>query len=78
MGQKYNGWTNRETWLVNVWFNPECEADVELAKEFLENEEDKLREACPCLVDMCYLSEVNWDELDEAVKTLRFDDVPVE
>ena len=32
----YNGWTNRETWLVNVWFNPESRTDVELAREALE------------------------------------------
>ncbi len=39
----YNGWTNRETWLINVWFNPESSADVDAAKETLE-------EACekPC------------------------------
>jgi hypothetical protein len=32
----YNGWTNRETWLVNVWFNPESREDVASALEQLE------------------------------------------
>jgi len=72
---QYNGWTNRETWLVNVWFNPECEADVDFAKDTLEEAEDKLRETSPCLFDMCYLSEVNWDELREAARNYNFDDL---
>lgn len=60
----YNGWTNRETWLVNIWFNPETPEDVEAAREILEEEESNLS---GCLKDMSGLSEVNWDELREAV-----------
>ncbi len=26
----YNGWTNRETWLVNLWFNPESIEDLDI------------------------------------------------
>ncbi len=36
MDNTYNGWTNRATWLVNVWFNPESKADVQSAREQLE------------------------------------------
>lgn len=34
----YNGWSNRETWLVNLWYNPESIEDVEMIKEVLEEE----------------------------------------
>ena len=34
----YNGWTNRETWLVNLWLNPETEDEVNYIEETLEDE----------------------------------------
>ena len=34
----YNGWTNRQTWLVNLWYNPESIEDVESIREHLEEE----------------------------------------
>ncbi len=34
----YNGWTNRETWLVNLWYNPESIEDVDVIKDVLEEE----------------------------------------
>ena len=39
MNTTYNGWRNRETWLVNVWFgdNWRCADDVEATKEFMES-----------------------------------------
>ena len=61
----YNGWTNRETWAVNVWFEPKNEKEVLYAKEFLEEAYNGMPDP---LKDMCYLSEVNWDELIEWVK----------
>ena len=59
----YNGWTNRETWLVNVWFNPESREDVEFARETL----DEQYEAIPAgpLRDMLDMRAINWDELLE-------------
>ena len=57
----YNGWTNRETWLVNVWFNPESRADVESAREMLDEQYDAIPNGP--LKDMVSLSDVNWDEL---------------
>ena len=57
----YNGWTNRETWLVNVWFNPESRTDVELAREALEEQYNAMPDGP--LKDMVSLSEVDWDEL---------------
>lgn len=59
----YNGWSNRETWLVNVWFNPESREDVESARYMLEEQYDEMPDGV--LKDMLSLDRVNWDELLE-------------
>ena len=56
----YNGWTNRATWLVNVWFNPESAADVCMARIALEDASDAVPDY---LRDFLCLDEINWDEL---------------
>jgi hypothetical protein len=58
----YNGWTNRATWLVNVWGNPESKADVQGLREMLEEQYEALPDGI--LKDMLDLSEINWDELE--------------
>lgn len=63
---KYNGWTNRETWLINLWFNPESKADVVMAKEQLESDIDNLPDY---LKDFINDGNIDWDELLE-----HFDD----
>lgn len=62
MSQGYNGWTNRETWLVNVWFDPTCRADVEMARETLEEAVGNLPSF---LVDFVSTDLVDWDQLLE-------------
>jgi hypothetical protein len=59
----YNGWTNRETWLVNVWGNPESRADVVSLREMLEDQYNDLPDGI--LKDMLDLQAINWDELLE-------------
>ena len=55
-----NGWTNRATWLVSVWFSPESRADVEMAREVIEEAEA----AVPAFLrDFLCTSEINWTEL---------------
>lgn len=61
MNTEYNGWTNRATWLVNVWFNPESKADVEMARETLEDAIDQLPDFLKDFVD----TDINWEELLE-------------
>jgi hypothetical protein len=56
----YNGWTNRATWLVNVWFNPESFADVQMAREVIEQAEDELP---PFMKDFLCTDKINWEEL---------------
>ncbi len=72
----YNGWTNRETWLVNVWYNPESREEVEACRYTLEEEYDAMPDGP--LKDMVHLSEVDWDQLlehfeDEEEENLEVD-----
>jgi hypothetical protein len=63
----YNGWTNRATWLVNVWGNPESKQDVQDLRSMLEEQYEELPNGI--LKDMLDLSEINWSELES-----HFDD----
>jgi hypothetical protein len=56
----YNGWTNRETWLVNLWFNPESSEDVDYAKDTLEDAYNSLPDFMKDFVD---IQSIDWDEL---------------
>ncbi len=60
----YNGWTNRETWLVNVWFNPESLSDVQMAQETLESAYDELPDF---MRDFCDIQSINWEELESSL-----------
>lgn len=59
----YNGWTNRETWLVNVWFNPESRDDVEFARSIIDEQYDSIPDGV--IKDMIDIEAINWDELME-------------
>ena len=59
----YNGWANRETWLINVWYNPESRADVEFARSLIEEQFDNIPNGV--LKDLCNISFIDWDELLE-------------
>jgi hypothetical protein len=59
-----NGWTNRATWLIELWFNPESVQDVQAAKEQFETEIEKLPDFLKDFID----SDVNWEELEEQFK----------
>jgi hypothetical protein len=56
----YNGWSNRATWLVNVWFNPESIEDLNNAKEALEEAKNN----CPDFLRDFIQDNVNWEELE--------------
>ncbi len=57
----YNGWTNRATWLVNVWFNPESLDDVQSARAAIEDAEDAMPDY---MRDFLCTDEINWAELE--------------
>ena len=58
----YNGWTNRATWLVNVWFNPETREDVESTRYAIAEAEESIPDF---MRDFLCTDEINWDELLE-------------
>jgi len=59
--QTYNGWSNKETWLVNLWFEPKTTDEVELAKNYLEKKYNDMPNGV--LKDLLDLDHINWDEL---------------
>ena len=63
--EKFNGWTNRETWLVNLWFsdNWETPEDVRGSREFIE---DTITELPNWIQDFIYQGAINWDELEKS------------
>ena len=63
-----NGWRNRETYLISLWFNFKTEEELNEIRCMLEEEIDELREKIPnYLVDLLGLNfvenEIDWDEL---------------
>jgi hypothetical protein len=58
----YNGWSNRETWLISIWFNPESIEDVEMAQATFEEAYDAIPDF---MKDFCDIGAINWDELKE-------------
>ena len=72
----YNGWTNRETWLVNLWFG-DCFAmmqddGVQITPDFIQAEVESYIEenlGAPrhgFIMDMMDLGAINYDELAAA------------
>lgn len=69
----YNGWTNRETWLVNIWFG-DCfemmrDDGVQITADFIREEvetyiEENLGEPRHgFIMDMMDLGAINYDQL---------------
>ena len=70
---KYNGWTNRATWLINLWYEPNTTSDLDWIKEELEERASDLsnsQNVCDKIIsDMLDLQAIDWDELKEHVET---------
>ena len=60
-GDTYNGYANRETWLVWVWYNPESRDDVEYARSVIDEEYDNIPQGP--LKDMINIDCIDWDGL---------------
>jgi len=64
MDERYNGWRNRETWLINLWFGDDDMSIDEVKDYFFKG-----LEKCPYFIqDFVYASSIDWDELAEAWK----------
>ena len=82
----YNGFTNRETWLVNVFYREQIldystsiESSLEFVKEEIQNQVDKhLKNSTVAMVQelICskeIVNKINWVELeDHYTKELEF------
>lgn len=69
---KYNGWTNRSTWLINAWYEPTYKSDLDWIKDELEQKVTDLANSelvtDKILADMINLQEIDWDELKEHIE----------
>lgn len=63
----YNGWSNKETWLVNVWFNPETRQEVRDIREMLQEELESKFGTSGFWADFVDLDLINWAELEESL-----------
>ena len=69
----YNGYRNRETWLVHLWYNPESLEDVENARVSLEEDIERVAESLPphvkdLLSPWEQYDQIAWYELENLFK----------
>ena len=73
----YNGWTNRETWAVSLWFSDGWESpkDVDYTREFLMEEWDSVSDQIPdymkdllCFDYSTIRYGINWEELKASIQ----------
>ena len=68
----HNGWTNRETWLVNVWFSPETKSDIDFARESIEQDINNLPDYLKDFIDV---NSIDWVQLYEHVQDEQDDEI---
>ena len=64
----YNGWRNRETWLVNVWYNPVTKSDIDWIQEHLEDQYYTSEALQGFWNDVIDFNAIDWDELRKAME----------
>ena len=72
----YNGWTNRNTWLINLWFGDiirdaleeDCCESAENLQAFIEFEINTDVMDCSLMIrDFLDFDGINWEELWETI-----------
>ena len=66
--KNYNGWENRETWLVNLHFEINSKDDLEYVKNHVEEMENEIANSYPFISDYLDFSLINWSELDAHIE----------
>jgi hypothetical protein len=65
----YNGWTNRETWLVNIWFMDSLDGCEEVSADYLQDMVEEhvysMIKSASFVADMIDLGCIDWAELAE-------------
>jgi len=66
----YNGWTNRETWLINLHYEPKDEQTLDWIKDELEIILERIGDLPygNFFSDFIDLNKINWYELKKHVK----------
>ena len=68
MSDTYNGWSNKPTWLVNVWFNPQTESDIDMIKdEFDAGNYGGAGDGIDSDLMSWAVAHINWHELKQAM-----------
>ncbi len=63
-----NGWRNRETWIIPLWFEYVDQEELDSIKQMIDEELDDLREKLPgYMIDLLgvnfVMDEIDWDDL---------------
>ncbi len=63
-----NGWRNRETWIIPLWFEYADQEELDSIKQMIDEELDDLREKLPgYMIDLLgvnfVMDEIDWDDL---------------
>lgn len=60
----YNGWKNRATWAINLWFNPESKSDVAYIKDLFEEKLAEIADKDPWLADLVD-DDIDWAAIEK-------------
>ena len=64
----YNGWTNWETWQVNLWFGDSFTTEDEMSPDAIESLVEEYlgdQEGMQGDINSAFIANVNWHELSE-------------